>query len=121
PHGDRGPADAIDKHYRRIREGGNARRRASYHGPERLHFGRAARLTWLPAAAYDEPFVLGVFLGRWTFMVNRRGAIVLSIAAGLAFSAVVSAQKNEKKQDEAQKKEIQNIVKIVDGGAAGET
>ena len=53
-------------------------------------------------------------------MVNRRGAIVLSIAAGLAFSAVVSAQKNEKKQDEAQKKEIQNIVKIVDGVAAGQ-
>src|SRR5205823_11365652 len=53
-------------------------------------------------------------------MVNRRGAIALSIAAGLAFSAVVSAQKTEKKQDDAQNKEIQNIVKIVDGIAAGQ-
>lgn len=51
-------------------------------------------------------------------MKLRRGVVTILITA-VACSAAVFAQ-NEKKQSDAQKKEIQNIVKIVDGVAAGQ-
>jgi hypothetical protein len=53
-------------------------------------------------------------------MFTRRDAIVLTLALALAASTLVVAQKNEKKQDDAQKKEIQNVVKLVDDVAAGQ-
>src|SRR5579864_3745302 len=52
-------------------------------------------------------------------MKHRRGLIAV-LGVTLAFSAAVSAQKDDKKQSDAQKKEIQNIVKIVDGVASGQ-
>jgi hypothetical protein len=51
-------------------------------------------------------------------MTSRRGLFAAIILA-VAFSAAPFAQ-NDKKQSDAQKKEIQNIVKIVDGLAAGQ-
>jgi hypothetical protein len=57
-------------------------------------------------------------------MFMRRGMIALSLwscLVALVSSAVLVAQKNDKKQDEAQKKEIQNVVKLVDDAAAGQT
>jgi hypothetical protein len=51
-------------------------------------------------------------------MKHRRGFLAV-LGTTLAFSAVVFAQ-NEKKQTDAQKKEIQSIVKIVDGAATGQ-
>ncbi len=54
-------------------------------------------------------------------MVKLRGTIALSAAVGLIFSAVLFAQKkDEKKLDDKQKKEIQNVVKAVDDVAAGQ-
>lgn len=53
-------------------------------------------------------------------MFIRRRAIALSVIAASVFSVSLIAQKNDKKQDEAQKKEIQNVVKIVDDAAAGQ-
>jgi len=54
-------------------------------------------------------------------MVNLRGTIALSAAVGLLFSAALLAQKkDDKKLDDKQKKEIQNVVKIVDDLAAGQ-
>jgi hypothetical protein len=50
-------------------------------------------------------------------MQHRRGWV--AVAVGLALSTTVLAQK-DKKQDEAQKREIQNVVKIVDAVAAGQ-
>jgi hypothetical protein len=52
-------------------------------------------------------------------MKHRRGLIAV-LGVTLTLSAAVSAQKDEKKQSDAQKKEIQNIVKIVDGVASGQ-
>lgn len=51
-------------------------------------------------------------------MKLRRGVFACLVTA-LACSAAVFAQ-NDKKQSDAQKKEIQNVVKIVDGVAAGQ-
>jgi len=64
-------------------------------------------------------FRLASFSGEFIVMKHRRG---LALVVGLTFvcSAAVFAQKDEKKQTDAQKKEIQNIVKIVDGAAAGQ-
>jgi hypothetical protein len=53
-------------------------------------------------------------------MFIRRGVIVHSLALAFVFSTLAVAQKTEKKQDEAQKKEIQNVVKLVDEVAAGQ-
>ena len=54
-------------------------------------------------------------------MVKLRGTIALSAAVGLVFSAAVLAQKkDEKKLDDKQKKEIQNVVKAVDDAEAGQ-
>ena len=52
-------------------------------------------------------------------MKHRRGAFVLVVLAMFVSSVGVYAQK-DKKQDDAQKREIQSIVKIVDGMAAGQ-
>jgi hypothetical protein len=51
-------------------------------------------------------------------MQHRRGWIAVAVI-GLVWSTTVLAQK-DKKQDEAQKREIQNVVKIVDAVAAGQ-
>jgi len=54
-------------------------------------------------------------------MVNRRGVVALSTAAVLAFSvAPIAQKKDDKKQSDAQKKEIQDVVRFVDGVAAGQ-
>src|SRR5437868_7644530 len=52
-------------------------------------------------------------------MKLRRGFLAAIILLALASSSALLAQ-NDKKQSDAQKKEIQNIVKIVDGLAAGQ-
>src|SRR6478672_6493375 len=52
--------------------------------------------------------------------MKLRRAPLAALIIAVAFSAAVVAQKDEKKQSDAQKKEIQNIVKIVDGLAAGQ-
>jgi hypothetical protein len=54
-------------------------------------------------------------------MVNRRSIAALSVALGLAFSvALVAQKKDDKKPSEAQKKEIQDVVRVVDGIVAGQ-
>jgi hypothetical protein len=54
-------------------------------------------------------------------MVNRRGMVALSTAAVLAFSvALIAQKKDDKKQSDAQKKEIQDVVRFVDSVAAGQ-
>src|SRR2546423_14970991 len=54
-------------------------------------------------------------------MKQRRGVFALFLSIVLASSIGLFAQnKDDKKRDDAQKKEIQNIVKIVDDAAAGQ-
>ena len=53
-------------------------------------------------------------------MVNRRGAVALTSAAALVCSVGLFAQKDDKKQEEALKKETKNVIKIADGVAAGQ-
>jgi len=54
-------------------------------------------------------------------MKQRRGMFALCVTVALASSVALFAQnKDEKKRDDAQKKEIQSIVKIVDDAAAGQ-
>src|SRR5262249_38827708 len=54
-------------------------------------------------------------------MKQRRGGFALLVSIVLGSSIGLLAQnKDEKKRDDAQKKEIQNIVKIVDDAAAGQ-
>jgi hypothetical protein len=56
-------------------------------------------------------------------MVNRRGALALALGLAFSFSGGVVAQQpapQQQKQSDAQKKEIQSIVKIVDDVAAGQ-
>ena len=52
--------------------------------------------------------------------MKLRRAPLAAVIITVAFSIAVVAQKDEKKQSDAQKKEIQSIVKIVDGLAAGQ-
>jgi hypothetical protein len=52
-------------------------------------------------------------------MKQRRGLVALLVVAAFG-SAGLLAQKNDKKQDEAQKREIQSVVKVVDDLAAGQ-
>jgi len=52
-------------------------------------------------------------------MVRRRYALVLSVA--LMCSVALLAQKKDDKRDEAQKKEIQSVVKLADDTAAGQS
>src|SRR5262245_3845945 len=49
-----------------------------------------------------------------------RRSFVLLLAMALAGGSTLRAQKDNKKQDDAQKKEIQNVVKVVDDVAAGQ-
>jgi len=51
--------------------------------------------------------------------MKHRRAFLAVLGVVLAFSAAPFAQEN-KKQSDAQKKEIQNVVKVVDGIAAGQ-
>ena len=54
-------------------------------------------------------------------MVNRRSITALSTVVALAFSvALVAQKKDDKKQSDAQKKEIQDVVRFVDGVATGQ-
>ena len=54
-------------------------------------------------------------------MVNRRSITTLATVVALAFSvALVAQKKDDKKQSDAQKKEIQDVVRFVDGVAAGQ-
>jgi len=53
-------------------------------------------------------------------MSLRRQSIVTVSAFALAASVSVVAQQKDKKQDEAQKREIQSVVKVVDDAAAGQ-
>ena len=54
-------------------------------------------------------------------MVNRRSITALSTVVALAFSvALVAQKKDDKKQSDAQKKEIQDVVRFVDGVTAGQ-
>jgi hypothetical protein len=53
-------------------------------------------------------------------MVYRRPATALVLAVTLLFSTALAAQKkDDKKQDEAQKKELQSVLKLVDDVSAG--
>jgi hypothetical protein len=52
--------------------------------------------------------------------MKLRRAPLAALILALAFSVALVAQKDERKQSDAQKKEIQNIVKIVDGVVAGQ-
>jgi hypothetical protein len=54
-------------------------------------------------------------------MTKRRGVVALFVSSVLACSITLLAQsKDEKKKDDAQKKEIQSVVKFVDDAAAGQ-
>jgi hypothetical protein len=53
-------------------------------------------------------------------MENSRCAVALGVVAALVFSAELGAQKKDKKQEEAEKKELQAIVKLVDAVVAGQ-
>src|SRR5207245_2835957 len=55
-------------------------------------------------------------------MLQRRRVVALALTGIVSISAGLLAQKkDDKKQDEAQKKEVQNIVKLADDAAAGQT
>src|SRR6478672_1445252 len=61
------------------------------------------------------------YLWRLGFMKQRRGVLALFVLVMFASWMPLAGQgKDDKKQDEKQKKEIQNIVKIVDDLAAGQ-
>src|SRR5438093_13755837 len=64
------------------------------------------------------------YSGRLGFMTQRRRVFPLLTLVVVASSIAVLAQappnKDDKKKSDAQNKEIQNIVKIVDGIAAGQ-
>jgi hypothetical protein len=54
-------------------------------------------------------------------MKQRRGVLAVFVSGVLACSIGLQAQsKDDKKKDEAQKKEIQSVVKVVDDAAAGQ-
>jgi hypothetical protein len=54
-------------------------------------------------------------------MKQRRGVFALVMSGALVCSIGLLAQsKDEKKRDDAQKKEIQSVVKVVDDAAAGQ-
>ena len=55
----------------------------------------------------------------WDPMVNRRALSVVAIAA-VALSVGVTAQKNDKKQPDDQKREVQAVIKMVDDVSAGQ-
>src|SRR5262245_5156674 len=70
--------------------------------------------------AYDGLFDAAiVHRGRAFYMILRR-LPALAVAFALVWSVGLSAQ-NDKKRDDAQKKEIQGVIKVVDDVAAGQT
>jgi hypothetical protein len=83
-------------------------------------------LTCPEADAYDGLSDYDFHLGRLGFMTQRRRAVPFVALSVLASSMLLFAQgatppsKDEKKKSDAQNKEIQNIVKMVDGIAAGQ-
>ena len=54
-------------------------------------------------------------------MYMRRQMVTVSLAALLFSTGLIAQKKVEKKQDEAQKKEIQSVIKVVDDAANGQT
>src|SRR5438105_10769230 len=55
-------------------------------------------------------------------MLQRRRVVALAFTGIVSISAGLLAQKkDDKKQDEAQKKEVQNLVKLADDASAGQT
>src|SRR5256885_15740263 len=88
--------------------------------PGRLKCWWLKGLTCLQPGAYDGLFKVAFYGGGVGLMFIRRRVVVYSLALALVCSTLVVAQKTEKKQDEAQKKEIQNVVKLVDEVAAGQ-
>src|SRR3954465_14976259 len=55
-------------------------------------------------------------------MSQRRSSIAIACATFLfCSSALIAQKKDEKKQDDAQKKEVQNLVKLADDAAAGQS
>src|SRR5262245_46929095 len=62
------------------------------------------------------------FVWRQGLMKQWRGMFALVVSIGLLSTIGLFAQnKDDKKRDDAQKKEIQNIVKIVDDASAGQS
>jgi len=53
-------------------------------------------------------------------MLQRRSSVAIACVTLLFCSSLVAQKKDEKKQDEAQKKEVQNLVKLADDAAAGQ-
>jgi hypothetical protein len=88
--------------------------------PGRLKCWWLKGLTCVQAGAYDGLFKVAFYGGGVGLMFIRRGVVVYSLALAFICSTFAVAQKTEKKQDEAQKKEIQNVVKLVDEVAAGQ-
>jgi hypothetical protein len=52
--------------------------------------------------------------------IRRRSLALALVAACLSVPLAAGVQKNDKKQDDAQKKEIQNVIKLVDDVASGQ-
>src|SRR5438093_13600584 len=53
-------------------------------------------------------------------MVHRRAATAIAVPVTVVYSAgLIDQKKDDKKQDEAQKKELQSVLKLVDDVAAG--
>src|SRR5438067_7136267 len=76
---------------------------------------------WIRASQGVSTFATAcLHLGSVGVMVHRRQATALAVAVTLVFAADLIAQKkDDKKQDEAQKKELQSVLKLVDDVAAG--
>jgi hypothetical protein len=75
-----------------------------------------------PSGAYDELFV-EVNSGSVGHMVNRRDvsvAVIVAVALSVGAFAQKKDDKNDKKQTDEQKREIQTVVKLTDDAAAGQ-
>ena len=53
-------------------------------------------------------------------MFQRRSSLAIACISLLFCSSLVAQKKDDKKQDDAQKKEVQNLVKLADDAAAGQ-
>src|SRR5437773_10603672 len=53
-------------------------------------------------------------------MSQRRRSIAIAGAIILCSAGILAQKKDDKKQDEAQKKEVQNLVKLADEASAGQ-
>src|SRR2546425_12514042 len=54
-------------------------------------------------------------------MSQRRRSVAIAVAIILCSAGVLAQKKDDKKQDEAQKKEVLNLVKLADDASAGQT